>query len=161
MNLPMRQKQTHWQRNDTQFLVTKAESGAGTDRVFEITRYTLLYTKRINAKDLLHSTGDYIEYLVITCNGKESTYNIDYIKVIYITETNIRLQTNYMSIKSWEKKEVCMSVWMDVCVCVCVCVYIYVCIDVSTQTHFVNSNELWLLGKEEQVSYFFFFLPKI
>ena len=33
-------------------------------------RYTLLYVKQIN-KDLLYSTGTYIQYLVITYNGKE------------------------------------------------------------------------------------------
>ena len=32
---------------------------------------TLLYIKFIN-KDLLYSTGNYIQYLVITYNGKES-----------------------------------------------------------------------------------------
>ena len=70
-----------------------------------------------------------------------------------------------------------MSVWRDVCVhtclcggvCVhtclyggvCVCVYMYVCTDVCMQTHFINSNELSVSGKEEQISYFFFFLPEI
>ena len=127
--------------------------------MFGINRYTLPYTKWINTKDLLHGTGDYIEYLVITCNGKESTYNIDYIKIIYITETNIRLQTNYTSIKSCLRKKVSKSV--HVCMDVCVCVYTYVCTDVCTQTHLVNSNELSVSGKEEQISYFFFFLPEI
>ena len=96
--------------------------------MFGISRYTLLYAKWINTKDLLHGTGDYIEYLVITCNGKESTYNIDYIKIMYITETNIRLQTNYTSIKSCLRKKVSKSVHvcMDVCVCVCVCVHMSV-----------------------------------
>ena len=131
--------------------------------MFGISRYTLLYAKWINTKDLLHGTGDYIEYLVITCNGKESTYNIDYIKIMYITETNIRLQTNYTSIKSCLRKKVSKSVHvcMDVCVCVCVCVCTYVCTDVCTQTHLVNSNELSVSGKEGQISYFFFFLPEI
>ena len=32
---------------------------------------TLLYIKQINNKDLLYSTGNYIQYLVITYNGKE------------------------------------------------------------------------------------------
>ena len=36
---------------------------------------TLLYIKFIN-KDLLYSTGNYIQYLVITYNGKESEKNI-------------------------------------------------------------------------------------
>ena len=37
-----------------------------------INRYTLLYRKYINNKDLLYSTEKYIQYLVITYNGKES-----------------------------------------------------------------------------------------
>ena len=38
---------------------------------FGISRYKLLYIKQINNKDLLYSTGNYIQYLVITYNGKE------------------------------------------------------------------------------------------
>ena len=38
---------------------------------FGINRYILLYIKEINNKDLLYSTGNYIQYLVITYNGKE------------------------------------------------------------------------------------------
>ena len=47
---------------------------------FGISRYTLLYEK-IN-KLLLYSTGNYIQYLVISYNGK--TYKSMY---IYITES--------------------------------------------------------------------------
>ena len=43
-----------------------------------INRYTLLYIKEINNKDLLHSTGSCIQYLVI--NYKEKEY-------MYITES--------------------------------------------------------------------------
>ena len=32
----------------------------------------ILYIKKINNEDLLYSTGSYIQYLVITYNGKES-----------------------------------------------------------------------------------------
>ena len=32
----------------------------------------LLYIKQINNKDLLYSTGNYIQNLIITYNGKES-----------------------------------------------------------------------------------------
>ena len=39
---------------------------------FGINRYTLLYMKQINNKNLLYSTGNYIQYLVITYKGKES-----------------------------------------------------------------------------------------
>ena len=34
--------------------------------------YTLLYIKEINNKDLLYSTGNSTQYLVITYNGKGS-----------------------------------------------------------------------------------------
>ena len=34
-------------------------------------RCTLLYIKQITSKDVLYSTGNYIQYLVITYNGKE------------------------------------------------------------------------------------------
>ena len=42
--------------------------------------YTLLYIKQITKKDLLYSTGNYTQYLVITYNGKESEKE-------YITES--------------------------------------------------------------------------
>ena len=51
-----------------------------------INRYTLLHTKQTNNKDLFNSTEDCIQYLVITCNGKESE-NRKYISIyacIYI-----------------------------------------------------------------------------
>ena len=49
--------------------------GKGVGRInkeFGISRYTLLYTVQINDKVLLYRTGNYIHYLVITYNGKES-----------------------------------------------------------------------------------------
>ena len=36
-------------------------------------RYTSLYIKQINNKDLLNSSGSYIQCLVITANGKNLT----------------------------------------------------------------------------------------
>ena len=49
-------------------------------------RVELLYTKQINNKDLLYSIGNYIQYLVITCNGKESEKDI-YIQIlVYISK---------------------------------------------------------------------------
>ena len=60
-------------------MVTKRERSGDGVRVgewikleFGINRYILLYIKEINNKDLLYSTGNYIQYLVITCNRKES-----------------------------------------------------------------------------------------
>jgi len=38
----------------------------------EINRYKLLYIKEITNKALLYSTGNDIQYLKITYNGKES-----------------------------------------------------------------------------------------
>ena len=41
-----------------------------------VSRHKLLYMEWINNKDLLHSTGDYIQYLVINCNVKYQKKNI-------------------------------------------------------------------------------------
>ena len=43
----------------------------GINEEFGINRYTLLYIKWIKNEDLLYSTGNYIQYLIITYNGKE------------------------------------------------------------------------------------------
>ena len=45
----------------------------------EIPLYTLLYIKQITNKDLLHSTGNYAQYLVVTYNGKESEKEYVYV----------------------------------------------------------------------------------
>ena len=52
-------------------MVTKRERGLGINEECGISRYTQLYIKLIK-KDLLHSTGDYIQYLEKTYDGKES-----------------------------------------------------------------------------------------
>ena len=39
---------------------------------FGINRYTLLYIKHVNNKDLLYNTGNNIQYLIITYNGKQA-----------------------------------------------------------------------------------------
>ena len=52
---------------------------------FEINIYTLLYIKQIINKDLLYSTGNSIQYSVITYMGKESEKRMD--TCIYITES--------------------------------------------------------------------------
>ena len=47
--------------------------GKGGDKLEHgINKCTLPYIKQINNKDLLQSTGNYIQYLVINYNGKES-----------------------------------------------------------------------------------------
>ena len=43
----------------------------GEDWEFGISRYKLLDTEWVNNKVLLHSTGNYIQYPVINCNGKK------------------------------------------------------------------------------------------
>ena len=76
MNLFTKQKQTHRQNKLT---VTKGERvWGGINWEFGISIYTLLRIKQIN-KDLLYSTGNYIQYLVITYDGKESEYANAYI----------------------------------------------------------------------------------
>ena len=48
--------------------------------------YTTIY--KINNKDLLYSTGNYIQYLIITYNGKnlekECVYTHTHLYIIYI-----------------------------------------------------------------------------
>ena len=63
-----------------------------------INRYTLLYVKQITNKDLLYSTGNYIQYPIVTYNGKSS-------KKEYICITKLLgyiPETYYMSIKSFK-----------------------------------------------------------
>ena len=64
-----KQKQTHRHRKQTYGY----QRGWGEkNQQFGINIYTLLYIKQISNKDLLYSTGNYTQYLVITYNGKES-----------------------------------------------------------------------------------------
>ena len=57
-------------------MVTKEESvGRGGLEIGD-QQIRLLYIKQINNKDLLHSTRNYIQYLVIIYNGKESENNV-------------------------------------------------------------------------------------
>ena len=53
--------------------------GGGRDKLgVGIRRCTLPYIKQVINKDLLYSTGNYIHYIVINYNGKESKKkNID------------------------------------------------------------------------------------
>ena len=52
-------------------MVTKRERVVGINPEFGISRCTLLYIKQIK-KDLLYSTGNYIQYLEMSYDGKES-----------------------------------------------------------------------------------------
>ena len=70
-------------------VVAKGEVGrGGIDWEFGIGRYKLLYTKWINNKILLYSTGNYIQYFVINHNGKE--YDKYIYTYIYI-HTHVRM----------------------------------------------------------------------
>ena len=63
-------------------MVTKGEREGGINWEIGIDIYTLLCIKQINSKDLLYSTGNYTQCLVITCKAKESEK-----EYIYITES--------------------------------------------------------------------------
>ena len=78
MNLFTKQKQT---QRENKLTVTKRERWGGINQEFWINRYILLRIKQITNKDLLYSTGNYIQYCIITYNGKESG------KGIYICTT--------------------------------------------------------------------------
>ena len=70
MNLYTEQKQNHNVEN--KFMVTKGEREEGEDKLGEWDcRYKPLYIKQMRFKDLLHSTGNYFQYLVMISNGKK------------------------------------------------------------------------------------------
>ena len=82
MNLFIKQKQTHRLRKQTYGY--QRGKGGRINQELGINRYIPLYIKQINNKDLLYSTGNYIQYLVITYNGEESGKEYMY---VYITES--------------------------------------------------------------------------
>ena len=59
-------------KKENKYMVTKGESGGGINQEYGINRYTPLYTKQINNKDLLYSIRKYIQYLVMTYNAAET-----------------------------------------------------------------------------------------
>ena len=71
MNLFTKQKQAHKHRKQTYDYQREQQQGE-INQDFGVNRYILLYMKQINNKNLVYSTGYYIQYLVITYNGKES-----------------------------------------------------------------------------------------
>ena len=86
MNLSMKQKQIHRQREET----GGCQAG-GMDWEFGTRRCKLLYKGRISNKVLLHSTGNYIQYSVIN-HHKTKTWKRIYIYIyiyiyIWITES--------------------------------------------------------------------------
>ena len=70
MNLSMKQKQTHRHREQTCGCQV-GWGGGGMDWELGISRCKLLYIGWINNKVLLYSTGNYIQYPVISHHGKE------------------------------------------------------------------------------------------
>ena len=77
MILLTKQKQTHRHRKQTYGYQREQEE---INSEFGINRYTVLYIKQINNKNLLYNTGNYIQYAIIAYNGKESEKE----KTIYI-----------------------------------------------------------------------------
>ena len=65
-----KQKQTHRHRKQT--YCYQRRKGGGRDKlgVWDQHVHTTIY--KVDKHDLLYSTGNYIQYLVITYNGKES-----------------------------------------------------------------------------------------
>ena len=86
-------------QTENKLMVTKAKTWCmgRINQEFEINIYTLLYIKQINNKGLLYSTGNYIQYFVITYKGKESEkeqLQIDtqiFESLCYTLETNTTL----------------------------------------------------------------------
>ena len=72
MNLFTKQKQTHRHKKQIYGYQRGKGVGRGINEEFGINRYILLYIKQIISNVLLYSTGNYIQYLIITYNGKES-----------------------------------------------------------------------------------------
>ena len=69
MNLFTKQKQIHGHRKETYSYQRGREEGINQE--FGANRYIPLYIKYINNKDLLNSTGNYIQYVVITYMEKQ------------------------------------------------------------------------------------------
>ena len=70
----MKQKQTYRHREQT--CVRQGLEG-GMVWEFGISRCKLLYIESINNKALLYSTGNYIQYPVINCSGKNMKKNMN------------------------------------------------------------------------------------
>ena len=75
MNLFSKQKQTHRHREETDGCQW-GEVGGVMDWEIGLSRCKILHTERMDNKVLLYSTENYIQYLVITYNGKKSEKNI-------------------------------------------------------------------------------------
>ena len=56
---------------ENKLMVKKGEEGGGINEESEINKHSPQYIKQVIDKDLLYSTQNYIQYLVINYNGKE------------------------------------------------------------------------------------------
>ena len=90
MNVFIKQKQTHRHRKQT-YAYQRGKEGGGINQEFGINRYTLLYIKQITNKDLPYNTGNYIQYLVINYNEKDSEKEYIY----YINESLLYMRHFY------------------------------------------------------------------
>ena len=69
MNIAMKQNQIHRYREQT--CVCQGGGRGGKDYELGISRCRQLYIGGVTNKDLLHNTGNYIQYPVINHNGKK------------------------------------------------------------------------------------------
>lgn len=65
MNVYTKQKPAYRHKKKTPMLTKGEKEEGNTNQKYGINKYKLLYIKQIGIKDLLYSTGDYIQYLVI------------------------------------------------------------------------------------------------
>ena len=65
-------------------MVTRGERKRRINWEFVINRYPLLYIKQMNNRDLLYSTRNYVQYYVITYNGKQSENMIQTKSHLYV-----------------------------------------------------------------------------
>ena len=72
--------------------------GRRTNQEFAINRYKLLYIKQINNNDLLYSTGNYIQYLIITYNGKEYEREYIYMRIYICVYIYIYMKPNCFAV---------------------------------------------------------------
>ena len=90
--------ETDSQTQKTNLWLQRKKGGEGINQEFGINRYTLLYIKQRNSKDLLYSTGNYIQYLVITYNGKEYEKEYKYVQLnhfaVYLKLTHCKSTIN-------------------------------------------------------------------
>ena len=90
-------------------MVTKRERVVGINQEFGISRCTLLYIKQIK-KDLVYSTGNYIQYLEISYDGKESKNHL----YLYLNHVAVHLKHCSSTILQFLKKSVKKKRWWSV-----------------------------------------------